>query len=221
MSKQKKSFIYKNSLSIAFLLLAFLSLAGLAFMGLQQYNEFLVMHSHNTVNVFQYLRTGHFIQATFENWESEFFQMGLFIWFTVFLKQKGSSESKKPGIKEEVDREPKNHKNAPWAVKKGGFILSVYKHSLTLSLLLLFLISFVLHWYGSNKDFNQIKMLEGKSTESMFAYLSNSRLWFESFQNWQSEFLSVFAIIFLSIYLREFGSPQSKPVDSPNAETEK
>ena len=83
------------------------------------------------------------IQATFENWESEFFQMGLFIWFTVFLKQKGSSESKKIGVKEEVDREPKNHKNAPWAVKKGGFILSVYKHSLTLSLLLLFLISLV------------------------------------------------------------------------------
>ena len=221
MSKQKKSFIYTNSLSIAFLLLAFLSLAGQAFMGLQQYNEFLVEHTHTTVNVFQYLRTGHFIQATFENWESEFFQMGLFIWFTVFLKQKGSSESKKIGIQEEVDREPKNHKNAPWAVKKGGFILSVYKHSLTLSLLLLFLISFVLHWFGSNKDFNQINILEGKSTESMLVYLSNSRLWFESFQNWQSEFISVFAIIFLSIYLREFGSPQSKPVDAPNAETEK
>lgn len=203
------------------MLLAFLSLAGQAFMGLQQYNEFLIVHSENTVNIFQYLRTGHFIQATFENWESEFFQMGLFIWFTVFLKQKGSSESKKIGVKEKVDIEPKNQKNAPWAVKKGGLILSVYKHSLTLSLLLLFLISFGLHWFGSNKDFNQIRMLEGKSTESMLAYLSNSRLWFESFQNWQSEFLSVFAIIFLSIYLREFGSPQSKPVDSPDAETEK
>jgi hypothetical protein len=221
MLTQKKSFIYNNSLSIAFLLLAFLSLAGQAFMGLQQYNAFLVVHSQNPVNVFQYLRTGHFIQATFENWESEFFQMGLFIWFTVFLKQKGSSESKKIGVKEKVDREPKNHKNAPWAVKKGGLILSVYKHSLTLSLLLLFLISFVLHWFGSNKDFNQIRMLEGKSTESMLAYISNSRLWFESFQNWQSEFLSVFAIIFLSIYLREFGSPQSKPVDASDAETEK
>jgi len=221
MSEQKNSFIYKNSLSIAFLLLAFISLAGQAFTGVQQYNEFLSDHNYHTVSLFQYLCTGHFIQATFENWESEFFQMGLFIWFTVFLKQKGSSESKKIGVKEEVDREPKNRTNAPWAIKKGGFILSVYKHSLSLSLLLLFLISFVLHWYGSNKDFNQINMLEGKDTESMYAYLSNSRLWFESFQNWQSEFLSVFAIIFLSIYLREFGSPQSKPVDAPYAETEK
>ena len=203
------------------MLLAFISLAGQAFTGVQQYNEFLSDHNYHTVSLFQYLCTGHFIQATFENWESEFFQMGLFIWFTVFLKQKGSSESKKIGVKEEVDREPKDHINAPWAVKKGGFMLSVYKHSLSLSLLLLFLISFVLHWYGSNKDFNQINMLEGKDTESMYAYLSNSRLWFESFQNWQSEFLSVFAIIFLSIYLREFGSPQSKPVDAPYAETEK
>jgi len=219
MSEQKKLFIYNNSLSVAFLLLAFLSLSGQAFTGLQQYNEFLFEHNHHTVTLFKYLSTGHFIQATFENWESEFFQMGLFIWFTVFLKQRGSSESKKIGIKEEVDRKPKNHTDAPWAVKKGGFILSVYRHSLTLSLLLLFLLSFVLHWYGSNKDFNQIKMLEGRSTESMFAYLSNSRLWFESFQNWQSEFLSVFAIIFLSIYLREFGSPQSKPVDASNTET--
>lgn len=219
MPEQKKSFIYNNSLSIAFLLLAFLSLAGQAFTGLNQYNEFLTEHNQQIVPLFHYLKTGHFIQATFENWESEFFQMGLFIWFTVFLKQKGSSESKKIDVKEEVDREPKNHKNAPWAVKKGGFILSVYKHSLTLSLLLLFLISFVLHWYGSNKDFNQIEMIEGKSTESMLVYLSNSRLWFESFQNWQSEFLSIFAIIFLSIYFREFGSSQSKPVDAPNAET--
>jgi hypothetical protein len=219
MSEQKKSFIYNNSLSVAFLVLALISLSGLAITGLKQYNEFLSEHNLHPVTLFKYLSTGHFIQATFENWESEFFQMGLFVWFTVFLKQKGSSESKKIGIKEEVDREPKNHTNAPWAVKKGGFILSVYKHSLTLSLLLLFLISFVLHWYGSNKDFNQIKMQEGGNTETMFTYLSNSRLWFESFQNWQSEFLSVFAIIFLSIYLRELGSPQSKPVDAPNAET--
>jgi len=219
MSVPKKSFIYNNSLSIAFLILAVLSIAGQAFTGYQQYQNFLEEHNQDMVTLVQYLHTGHFIQATFENWESEFFQMGLFVWFTVFLKQKGSSESKKITGKEEVDRQPKNHPNAPWAVKKGGFILSVYKHSLTLSLLLLFLISFVLHWYGSNKDFNEIQSLEGKSTESMLTYLSNSRLWFESFQNWQSEFLSVFAIIFLSIYLKELGSPQSKPVDAPHSET--
>jgi len=138
----------------------------------------------------------------------------------VFLRQKGSSESKKITGKEKVDQEPKTHSKAPWPVKKGGIYLWVYKHSLTFTLFSLFVISFILHWYASNKDFNDIQFLEGKSTESMMKYLGNSRLWFESFQNWQSEFLSVFALIFFSIYLREIGSAQSKPVDAPNEETE-
>lgn len=218
-NKTKYSVLYNNSLSIAFLSLAVITIIAQVFTGLNQYNNFLNEHHQNAVGIWQYLKSGHFIEATFENWESEFFQMGLFVWFTVFLRQKGSSESKALQGKEEVDREPQMHPDAPWAVRKGGFILSLYKHSLTISLCLLFIISFVLHWYGSNKDFNQTQMLEGKMVENMGAYLSNSRLWFESFQNWQSEFLSVFAIIFLSIYLREKGSPQSKPVDAPHSET--
>ncbi|MEJ7626859.1 MAG: DUF6766 family protein [Ferruginibacter sp.] len=216
---KKESFLYRNGLSIAFLILTFISIGGQIFTGFQLYKEFLEEHGRETVFLLQYLGTGHFIQATFENWESEFLQMGLFVWFTVFLRQKGSSESKKLTGKEEVDREPKKRAGAPWPVKKGGIILSLYKHSLTLSLFLLFIISFCLHWYGSNKDYNEINIAEGKNTESMITYLGNSRLWFESFQNWQSEFLSVFAIIFLSIYLREKGSPQSKPVDAPHVET--
>ena len=138
---------------------------------------------------------------------------------TIFLRQKGSSESKQLSGKEEVDRQPRKHANAPWPVRKGGFILAVYKHSLSLSLMLLFIVSFLLHWYGSNKDFNQTQILEGKITESMGRYLSCSRFWFESFQNWQSEFLSVFAIVILSVFLRQKGSPQSKPVDAPHYET--
>ena len=220
MSAQRKtSFFYKNSLSIVFLTLTVVSLAGQALTGWSQYNEFLSDHSQPEIDLIAYLGTGHFFQATFENWESEFFQMGLFVWFTVFLRQKGSSESKQLSGKEEVDRKPKKHPRAPWPVLEGGFILAVYKHSLTIALFLLFIISFVLHWYGSNRDFNLHQSLDGKQPESMLAYLSNTRFWFESFQNWQSEFLSVFAIIFLSIYLRQIGSPQSKPVDAPHAET--
>jgi hypothetical protein len=220
MTTKKKSFVYKNSLSIAFLALFVISIIGQAITGWHQYLEHLKDHNQPIVSFLHYLQTGHFIQATFENWESEFFQMGLFIWFTVFLRQKGSSESKKLSGKEEVDREPKAHSKSPWPVKRGGIFLWIYKHSLTFSLFLLFIISFYLHWYGSNKDFNEIQLLEGKQTESMLMYLNNSRLWFESFQNWQSEFLSIFAIIFFSIYLREIGSPQSKPVDAPYSETE-
>jgi hypothetical protein len=174
------------------------------------------------VDMMHYLTTGHFIESTFENWESEFLQMALFVVFTIFLYQKGSSESKDPDDpKGEEDREPDpNKKDAPWPVKQGGMILKLYKHSLTIALFLLFILSFMAHWYGSMKDYNQEQQLMGKPTESAMEYLANSRLWFESFQNWQSEFLSILAMVGLSIFLRQKGSPQSKPVDASYAEAE-
>ncbi len=169
----------------------------------------------------QYFSSGHFLQSTFENWESEFLQMALFVVMTIFLYQKGSSESKDPeGGEEPVDKEPDpNKKDAPWPVKQGGLIGDVYKHSLTIALTVLFILSFLLHWYGSLKDYNEEQILKGEQVETVMQYLGNSRLWFESFQNWQSEFLSVFAIVVLSIFLRQKGSSQSKPVDAPNSET--
>ncbi|PIF34408.1 hypothetical protein CLU81_5048 [Flavobacterium sp. 9] len=215
-----KKIIYQNSLSIVFLSLFILVFAGQIYFGIQEYNKELVDNGFHTVDFVEYLSTGHFIEATFENWESEFLQMGLFVWFTIFLRQKGSSESKGCDGKEEVDREPNpKKKNAPWPVKKGGIWLMLYQNSLTISLLLLFVISFVLHFYGSLKDENTMNILEGKPPLSALNYLTNSRLWFESFQNWQSEFLSVFAIIILSVFLRQKGSSQSKPVDAPHDET--
>jgi hypothetical protein len=136
------------------------------------------------------------------------------------LYQKGSSESKDPDKEEDVDREPNpRRKNAPWPVKKGGLVLALYKHSLCYAFLLVFLLSFFVHWYGSLKDYNEEQLLKGKPTETAIEYLSNSRLWFESFQNWESEFISIFSIVVFSIYLREQGSPQSKPVDAPHSET--
>lgn len=176
----------------------------------------------NTVRLGEYFKSGHFLEATFENWESEFLQMALLVWFTIFLRQQGSSESKKIDEREEVDREPNPLKaDAPWPVKKGGIYLLVYKNSLGLSLFILFILSFVLHVYGSLKDANTENSLRGKALETVGNYLVDSRLWFESFQNWQSEFLSIFAIIVLSIFLRQHKSPQSKPVDASISETGK
>ena len=146
--------------------------------------------------------------------------MALFVILTISLYQKGSSESKSINKNEEVDREPSaKRKNAPWPVKQGGWILGIYKHSLSIALLILFILSFILHFYGSLKDENEKLIHQGKPTESIAHYMSNNRFWFESFQNWQSEFLSVFAIVCLSIFLRQKGSPQSKPVDAPDSET--
>jgi hypothetical protein len=164
-----------------------------------------------------YLCSGHFLQATFENWESEFLQMALFVILTIFLIQQGSSESKKPDELPENDEIPRS--DSPWPVKRGGLALIFYKHSLSIALLMLFVVSFLLHWYGSWLDFNEQQVLQSKPEEKFMDYLANKKFWFESFQNWQSEFLSVFAIIFLSIYLRQTGSPQSKPVNASHDKT--
>lgn len=157
-----------------------------------------------------------------ENWESEFLQMGLYVALTIFLYQKGSSESKDPDKQAEVDRDPRksrNKKDAPWPVRKGGWVLSIYEHSLTLAFLILFLISFSLHALGGQRLFNEERQLEGEPPLSYFEFLGTSRFWFESFQNWQSEFLAIFAMVVLSIWLRQRGSPESKPVDAPHSET--
>lgn len=212
--------IRNNSLSLVFLLLFFISLGGQALTGWKEYNEEMKEEGGQSVGLAKYVTTAHFAEATYENWESEFLQMALFVLLSMFLYQKGSSESKDPDKKEEVDREPSpRKKDAPWPVKKGGFVLAVYEHSLCYALILLFLLSFVAHFFGSLKDYNQVQALKHLPTETTSQYIGNSKFWFESFQNWQSEFLSVLAIVVLSIFLRQKGSPQSKPVDAPHSET--
>ena len=215
-----KTFFRNNGLSLTFFILFFISFIGQAITGRNEFNEEIQSIGGDMLTMSQYLTSGHFLQATFENWESEFLQMVLFLLLSAFLFQKGSSESKDPDTEEEVDRIPNaKRKNVPWPVKKGGTALALYKHSLSLALTLLFLLSFLLHWYGSLSDYNNEQVLKGKSTEGAIQYLRNSRFWFESFQNWESEFLSIFSIIVLSIYLREYRSPQSKPVDAPHQQT--
>jgi hypothetical protein len=215
-----KKFFRNNGLSITFFLLFLFSLGGQAVTGFAERNQEVVESGGQPIGFIEYLRSGHFLQATFENWESEFLQMALFLVLSMFLYQKGSSESKDPDKEEEVDREPNpRKKDAPWPVKKGGIWLTIYKHSLCYAFGILFFMSFVIHWRGSLKDYNEEQILKHLPMETGLEYLANSRFWFESFQNWQSEFLSIFSIIVLSIFLREQYSPQSKPVDAPDSET--
>jgi hypothetical protein len=216
----KNGFFYRNGLSIVFTILFFLAMVGQIFTGLNEHNKDLAEDQHPAVGLVEYLSSGHFMQATFENWESEFLQMALFVILTVSLRQKGSSESKKMEGKEEVDREPNpKKKDAPWQVKRGGWILAIYKNSLSIAFFVLFLLSFIFHLEGSMRDHNEEQQHLGLHQDTMLQYLGSSRFWFEAFQNWQSEFLSVVSIVVLSIYFRQHGSPQSKPVDAPNDET--
>jgi hypothetical protein len=213
------NFLYRNGLSIVFFILMVISLIGQVYTGWLEHNDFLKDYKVKEESLSQYFKSGHFIQATFENWESEFFQMALFVVLTIFLRQKGSSESKECSEKIIDSSELIAKEDSPWSVRKGGFYLWFYKNSLTTVLLLLFLFSFAMHWYGSWMDFNEKQFLENKPLINFSKYIQNKKFWFESFQNWQSEFLSIFSIIFLSIYLRQIGSSQSKKVNDAHSKT--
>jgi len=214
-------FLYENGLSLVVLVLIVLTLLGQTFTGWHDYNDELQQMQLRELSLDQYLGSGHFIEATFENWESEFLQMGLYVLLTVWLRQKGSSESKKLYGEEEVDREPKPDKDAPWPVRTGGMWLLLYKNSLTIAFFTLFLLTFFLHAYGGMQVYNVEQQHSGEPTVSTFGYMQTARFWFESFQNWQSEFVSIISIVLFSVYLRQKGSPESKPVDAPNNETGK
>jgi hypothetical protein len=221
-----KRFLRDNGLSLVLFLLFFAAfMIGQTLTGHQEYNNEQQEHGQQAIGLLDYLGTGHFLEATMENWESEFLQMFFFVILTVFLYQKGSAESKDPEKEEDVDRDPRkarNKKDAPWPVRKGGLILTIYEHSLSLAFLLLFLGSFILHGVGGARDYNEEQEAHGQPERvSTMQYMATSRFWFESLQNWQSEFLAVGSMVVLTIFLRERGSKESKPVDAPHSETGK
>jgi hypothetical protein len=190
--------------------------------GLNVYNDDQREHGEATISYPEYLRTGHFVEATFENWESEYLQMGAYVVFTVFLFQRGSSESKDPDKEEPVDEDPRqarDREGIPWPVRYGGLPLKVYENSLSIALLLLFLFSFIAHAIGGAREYSQEQIAHGGHAVSTIEFLRTSEFWFQSFQNWQSEFLAVFSIVALSVFLRQRGSPESKPVAAPHTET--
>lgn len=216
----------ENGLSIVWLGLFFFTLIfGQTVAGHREYNSDQKAHNRPEVTYGEYLTSAHFVEATMENWESEFLQMFLFVVLTVFLYQKGSAESKKIDEEEEVDRDPRRSKkksDAPWPVRKGGLVLKLYENSLSLAFLILFLCSFLLHAAGGAREFNQDQAEHGAGERvTTFRYMATSRFWFESLQNWQSEFLSVGLMVVFSIWLRQKGSPESKPVDAPHSQTGK
>lgn len=216
----------ENGLSIVWLGLFFFTLIfGQSVTGHREYNSDQREHGRAEVGYAEYVTTGHFLEATMENWESEFLQMFLFVALTAFLYQKGSAESKKLDEEEEVDRDPRQSKHkpdAPWPVRKGGLVLSLYSYSLSLAFLLLFLAAFFLHAAGGAREYNQEQAAHGQPERvTTLQYMATSRFWFESLQNWQSEFLAVGLMVVLSIWLRQKGSPESKPVDAPHSQTGK
>jgi hypothetical protein len=214
--------LHYHGLSIALLMLFVLTMAGQTWSGWYVYNSEQRSHDQPEVALAAYLATGHFGEATFENWESEFLQMAFYVLLTVYLYQLGSSESKRPDALELVDLDPRESPQkdkAPWPVRKGGVILLLYENSLSLAFAVLFTASFALHATTGVVHYNDERAAHGEPPVTTGRYITSSQFWFESFQNWQSEFLSLAAMVLLTIYLRQRGSPESKPVDAPIWET--
>lgn len=196
--------------------------AGQIGFGLQAYNDERVEEGRGVISLLSYLTTGHFLEALFENWESEFLQMGLFVVLAAHLRQKGSAESKPLEGPAEADEDPRIRQSdpaAPGPVRRGGAALWLYERSLGGVFAALFLLSFALHGVGGLLQSNEERMTRGQPSQSLGEFIRSSQFWFESFQNWQSEFLAVLSIVVFSIFLRHRGSPQSKPVASPHSET--
>ena len=205
-----------NGLTLALLALFFLSTAGQIVTGLQVYNEERVHEGLTPLaGLIEYVRSVHFRSTFFENWESEFLQMAIYVLLTIFLYQKGSSESKPPPEEEQKSKEfpQKRYFKNSWLLRK------LYENSLCTSLFVLFAISILLHAQGSNGLINEENEHHGKTLISFWQTFSENEFWFESFQNWQSEFFSMAVLVVFSIFLRQKDSPQSKEVDAPHLKT--
>ncbi len=219
---QIKMFFRHNGLSIVLLLLFLMTQFGLTVAGWYRFNEEQSDHGAPTESYVQYLQNYELLETTMENWESEFLQMYLFVVLTTHLYQKGSAASKDPDGDNEVDADPRLHTltpNVPTPVKRGGWRLRVYEQSLGLAFLALFLVSFYLHALGGARAYSEEQLLHGRAATDVWEYLGTSQFWFESLQNWQSEFFSLALMVILTVFLRQRSSPESKPVATPHGET--
>jgi hypothetical protein len=211
--------IRDRALTLVLMAMFLLFLAGQVVTGFWEFNDTRTAHGREPIVMGEYFETGHLWEALFENWESEFLQMAVFILLTTVLVQKGSPESRRPYVKELVDVDPREFADAPdapWPVRRGGWILKVYENSLGLAFVVLFLVSWAGHAWGGYKQFADDQSEHGQHVGDFAAYVLSPRFWFESFQNWQSEFLSIAAMVWLAVYLRQRYSPESKPVHAPH-----
>jgi hypothetical protein len=212
------SWVRRNALTLVCTGLFLLFLGAQSATGWRVYNSGNEEHGQEAVGYLTYLTTGHFVEGTLENWESEFLQMAAFVLLTVFLVQKGSAESKS-GAEDDDIAAHRDDPEAPWPVRRGGVWLALYSNSLFLAFLVLFLASIAGHAAGGAREYSEERESHGQPPVSTLEFVRTSDFWYQSFQNWQSEFLAVASISVLSIFLRQKGSSQSKPVYAPNGRT--
>lgn len=214
-------FLRDNGLSIAFLGLFLISWAVMSLSGLYVENKEREEHGEPAIGYVEYVSDAHFWQATLENFQSEFLQMATFVWFTTFLYQKGSPESRKISGTDPVEKDPRRNRkpDSPWPVHRGGLVLELYSRSLTLVLFGLFFVSWFGHAWSGTAAYNQLQAMHGGEQIGVLQFVATSQFWFETLQNWQSEWMAIFSLVVLAIFLRQRGASESKPVFEPHSKT--
>jgi hypothetical protein len=219
-----RRFLKENSLSIVFLALFLAALVGQAIAGHADFNDNAVSHGDPTVSLGRYVVSSDFGAAVMENWQSEYLQFTLFILLTVWLLQRGSPESKKL---DEAGREsdqsqkvgPHAQQNSPRWAKLGGIRRTLYENSLVLVMGTFWLGTWLAQSITGSAQYNAEQLDHQQDPIGWSHYITTAHFWENTLQNWQSEFLAVGSMAILAVYLRQRGSPESKPVGAPHGAT--
>jgi hypothetical protein len=217
-------FARDNSLSMFFLAIFLASLAGQAIAGHGQFNHDQLLHHGDPISLGRYLTTSQFAADVAENWQSEYLQFTLYIVGTVWLLQRGSPESKpldQAGRESDEDQQIGPHagpRSPRWA-RTGGLRTALYENSLLIVMTTIWLGSWLAQSIAGASGYNADQLDHQAATVSWLGYLGSSDFWSRTLQNWQSEFLAVGSMAILSVYLRQRGSPESKPVGAPHDAT--
>ncbi|WP_323097449.1 DUF6766 family protein [Intrasporangium sp. YIM S08009] len=214
----------ESSLTLVFFGLLLAALVGQALTGQAFYNESATAASLPTLSIGEYVTSSQFTVDVAENWQSEYMQFLLFILLTVWLVQRGSPESKpldRVGRESDVDQKVGRYatdESPSWA-KAGGWRTALYSRSLGLVMGLIFLLSWLAQLIAGRSAYDADQLQNLQEPLSLGEYLGAPDFWNRTFQNWQSELLAVASMVVLSIYLRERGSPESKPVGESHEST--
>jgi uncharacterized protein (DUF486 family) len=220
----KRSWARDNSLTLFFTGLFLASLIAQALVGHADFNHEQVAHQDEPISLGRFLTSSVFWVDVLENWQSEYLQFTLFILATVWLVQRGSTESKELGKEGgESDKDQKIGKHADpespaWA-RTGGLRTLVYSNSLVAVMAAIWLLSWFAQAITGRIEYNAAQLDHHESSLSLITYVGSSDFWNRTLQNWQSEFLAVGSMAVLSIYLRQRGSPESKPVGAAHDAT--
>ena len=219
-----RRFVRESSLSLVFGLMFLLALAGQAFAGWKQFNADQAAGGFGQIGIGRYLLSADWAVDVAENWQSEYLQFTLYIFLTVWLLQRGSPESKeldKPGRESDQDQKLGRYTqdDSPAWAKAGGWRTRLYSNSLVLVMAGIFVTSWLIQSIAGQAAYNEVRLQDLRAPVSWGAYLTNPDFWARTLQNWQSEFLAVGTMVAFSIYLRQRGSSQSKPVGEPHGST--